>query len=120
MGKGKKVEAGDPCPQCGGTFVVDPAQEPEKLIDRVSRNAQNDPAAARFASQVREKAEEHGLIHVCTVCSYRSRFQPAAVDERAADDTRAAEQGVGGAIVDAAIADRAPGTQGARRGRATS
>jgi len=77
MAKKDEVKAGDACPQCGGAFVLDPSQDVEKLIDRVKRNAQNDQAAARYADQARAKAEEHGLIHMCSVCGYRSRFQPA-------------------------------------------
>lgn len=76
--KSKPVEAGDACPQCGGTFVLDSSQNPDVRIDSVKRNAQNDAAAARYAEQTREKAEQHGLIHVCSQCGYRSRFKPAA------------------------------------------
>lgn len=81
MAKSKAVVAGDACPQCGGAFVLDPTQNPERLIAGVTLNAQNDAAAARYADQVRAKVEEHGLVHKCVVCGYRSRFQPAAAAE---------------------------------------
>lgn len=85
MAKPTEVKAGDACPQCGGTFVLDPSQNPDTLIDRVKRNAQNDQAAARYADATRAKAEDHGLIHMCSVCGYRSRFHPAAA--AATEDT---------------------------------
>lgn len=88
MAKSKVVSAGDACPQCGGTFVLDPSQNPDVLIDRVKRNAQNDPAAARYADQTRAKADEHGLIHMCSVCGYRSRFHPADAKPAAAGETK--------------------------------
>lgn len=72
----KEVQAGDTCPIDGGPFVVDAAQNPETLIDRHTRNAPTPFAAARFAERVREKAHEHGLIHKCVTCGYRSRFAP--------------------------------------------
>lgn len=70
----KELKAGDSCP-CGGDFVIDKEQSPETLIDRKTRNAVNPSAAARFADRVREKVEEHGLIHKCLECGYRTRFK---------------------------------------------
>jgi predicted RNA-binding Zn-ribbon protein involved in translation (DUF1610 family) len=76
MEKIKEIKAGDPCPSCGGEFVVDEQQDPGRMIDRVRRNAANPAAAERFATATLEKAAEHGLIHRCVSCGYRSRFQP--------------------------------------------
>lgn len=78
MSESKKIQAGDPCPICGGAFHVDPHQHPDTLIDRKKRNAANPYAAARYAEQVQAKAEEFGLIHKCDRCGYLSRFKPAA------------------------------------------
>lgn len=72
----KEHKPGAPCPQCGGAFTVDEAQDPAPLIERNKRNAANPAAAARFAEAVLEKASEHGLIHRCTQCGYRARFAP--------------------------------------------
>lgn len=81
MGKVIELKAGDPCPNCGGTMVVDEAQKPATLKDRNARNAHNSAQAARFAARVDEKAEEFGIIHKCERCGYRARYQPAGVDE---------------------------------------
>jgi len=72
-----RATAGDPCPQCGGAFVVDEAQDPQRLIDRKQRNAANPSAADRFAKTVLEKAATLGVIHRCGSCGYRSRFHAA-------------------------------------------
>lgn len=72
----KEIQAGDPCPICGGTFKVDPHQHPDTLIDRKKRNADSPFAAARYAERVQEKADEFGLIHKCVDCGYSARFQP--------------------------------------------
>lgn len=75
MAPRNNVKAGDACPQCGGAFVLDAAQAPAGLIDRHARNSHMPAQAARFATAVREKADEVGLIHRCTSCDYRARFQ---------------------------------------------
>jgi predicted RNA-binding Zn-ribbon protein involved in translation (DUF1610 family) len=77
MAEGKFRAADAPCPSCGGAFVVDQAQEPRRLLDRKRRNAASPFAAARFAEAVQDKAAEHGVIHRCTGCGYRSRFHSA-------------------------------------------
>jgi hypothetical protein len=69
-------QPGDPCPQCGGAFIVDETQRPDVLIERKRRNASIPSAAERFAEHVTEKAAKHGVIHRCTGCGYRDRFQP--------------------------------------------
>lgn len=68
---------GAPCPQCGGAFVVDPAQLPERKIDGVKRTIQFPDAAARYAERALEKAEKFGLIHTCVLCGYKARFKVA-------------------------------------------
>jgi len=77
MGPKTRAQAGDPCPQCGGAFVVDEAQDPQRLIDRKQRNAANANAADRFARAVLEKAAALGVIHRCGRCGYRARFHAA-------------------------------------------
>lgn len=76
MGDSKALKAGDPCPQCGSDFVVDPMQEPHRLIERKRRNAASPSVADRFAESVREKVAEHGVIHLCPGCGYTARFHP--------------------------------------------
>jgi hypothetical protein len=74
-----KVETpDDPCPLCGGAFTIDPAQDPDTLIDRHSRNADKPYEAMRYAEKVRAKAAEHGVIHRCRDCGYRARLPPPA------------------------------------------
>lgn len=84
MPEPKDVKAGDPCPQCGGEFAVDHVQAPDRLIARKTRNALNPNAAARFTAHVKEKTDEQGVIHCCTICGYRARFQPTKSTKRAA------------------------------------
>lgn len=74
----KEVKAGDPCPQCGGTMVPDPAQAPDKLKERHSLNSHSPNEAARYAERVDRKAADAGIIYKCSLCGYRARFQPAA------------------------------------------
>lgn len=77
MKEGKPIKAGDPCPSCGGEFVIDEHQDPARVIERKRRNAMIPATVARFTEAVLEKAQEHGIIHRCTTCNYRSRFKPA-------------------------------------------
>lgn len=77
-----ELKAGDACPQCGGTFVPDPEQNPERLVERHSLNAPSPFVAARYKERVEAKVEEFGLIHKCTTCGYRARFH--AADKQAA------------------------------------
>jgi predicted RNA-binding Zn-ribbon protein involved in translation (DUF1610 family) len=74
---GAERSAADPCPQCGGSFIVDPTHNSTALIDRKKRNAANPAAAARFADAVTEKVKEHGELHRCATCGYRDRFPVA-------------------------------------------
>lgn len=69
-------QPGDPCPMCGGAFIVDPQQHPETLIARKRENAAVPSVADRFAEHVRRKAAELGLLHRCIGCGYHDRFPP--------------------------------------------
>src|SRR5436853_135315 len=40
-----ELKAGDACPQCGGTFVPDPEQDPKRLVERHSLNS---PSPSQF------------------------------------------------------------------------
>lgn len=74
MADPKDLQAGDPCPICGGDFAVDETQLPDRVIDRMRKNAAKPEVAERYAQQVREKTEEHGVLHACARCGYRHRF----------------------------------------------
>jgi hypothetical protein len=76
MAKTKDRKAGEPCPNCGGDFVVDERQRPETLIARKRVNAAIPANAERIAAAVTAKAAEFGVIHRCIGCGYRERFQP--------------------------------------------
>jgi Zn-finger nucleic acid-binding protein len=78
-----ELKAGDPCPQCGGTFVPDPEQDPKRLVERHSLNSPSPFVAARYKERVDAKVEEFGLIHKCTNCGYRARFHAADVKKDA-------------------------------------
>jgi Zn ribbon nucleic-acid-binding protein len=113
-------KAGDVCPMDGGAFVIDEAQDPEKVIDRHTRNAQSAFVAARFAERVREKTKEHGVIHKCVTCGYRSRFQPADAGDKHNDEADRERDGNQSARADnrgtptLAAADRRPKPGAAR------
>jgi len=77
MARDTKRQDHDACPQCGGAFVVDETQAPDRLIARKKRNAASPAVAERFAEAVRAKVADSGVIHRCVACGYRSRF-PAA------------------------------------------
>ena len=83
MTEAVEVTAGDTCPIDGGTFVPDLAQDPETLIDRHTRNANSRFEAAQFAERMRAKVADTGVIHKCTTCGYRARFQAAPVADDA-------------------------------------
>lgn len=84
------LHAGDPCPICGGKFVPDPEQDPERLIDAKHRNSPNPDAAARYERRASEKADREGVIHKCIQCGYRARFKTAEAEkESTAAETRA-------------------------------
>jgi len=81
MTEAQDVEAGTPCPACGGPLRVDEQQDPTSLVARKVKNAASPSAAARFAAACQQKAAEHGVIHRCVGCGYRARFhatRPAA------------------------------------------
>jgi hypothetical protein len=84
-------KAGDKCPIDGGAFQVDPAQEPEGMIDRHTKNADSPFGAARYAEQVRAKVADEGVIHRCVTCGYQSRFKTA--DQAAASASGASGSG---------------------------
>jgi Zn-finger nucleic acid-binding protein len=79
-----ELKAGDKCPQCGGTFLPDPEQDPKRLVERHSLNAPSPFVAARYKERVEAKVEEFGLIHKCTNCGYRARFHAADKQQTAA------------------------------------
>lgn len=95
MGKAIELKAGDPCPNCGGTMVVDEAQRPDILKERHARNSHQPAQAARFAARVDEKAEEFGIIHKCERCGYRARYKlpPAQAERRLNPDDPRSMQG---------------------------
>lgn len=121
MAEAKKVTTGDRCPIDGGEFVVDDAQDPDKVIDRHTRNAHSPAVAARFAEQVREKVKEFGVIHKCVTCGYRSRFPP--VDAREDGDALGRDGAPGATRGDEAGGqggNGGAGSGGKGRGRGTS
>lgn len=77
-----EVKAGDRCPVDGGEMRIDPAQDPERVIERNRNNAHSPFVAKRFEERVRDKVAEFGVIHKCVTCGYRSRFQPAEAGAR--------------------------------------
>jgi hypothetical protein len=77
MSHAKEITAGDPCPTCGGAFVVDASQAPEALVEHHKRVAASPAAAVRYADAVAEKTAAAGVVHVCATCGYRARFTPA-------------------------------------------
>lgn len=77
MAKDRARHSDDPCPQCGGAFVVDTQQDPAVLVARKRKNAQSPVAAERFAVLCTAKAAEFGVIHRCASCDYRARFHAA-------------------------------------------
>jgi hypothetical protein len=89
MASDDKLQAGDPCPICGGEFKPDPEQDPDRLIDAKHRNSPNPDAAARYERRALEKVEREGVIHKCVECGYRTRFKTAdaAAADAAAEDT---------------------------------
>lgn len=98
-----EVKTGDRCPIDGGEFVVDEAQDPERVIDRNTRNTHSPAVAARFAERVREKADTFGVIHKCVTCGYRARFHP--VDAGDPDEAPAGGEHEDGGDGDAAAGD---------------
>jgi hypothetical protein len=113
------VKAGDRCPNDGGVMIVDEAQDPEKMIDKHSRNAHSAFTAARFADRVREKAKEFGVIHKCVSCGYRARFKSAddGDDGGGGELETGAAAGHGGKAGRQAAPPDAGGSAGRRGGR---
>lgn len=74
MAEEKGLKPGDPCPTCGGSFVVDESQDPAALVNAKRRNAASPSAADRYADAVMRKVAEAGLLHRCDGCGYRARF----------------------------------------------
>jgi len=75
MDKDTELKAGDPCPNCGGEMVPNAAQDPARLGELKKKNSPNPAAAARFADNVKEKADRFGLIYTCTRCGYSARLK---------------------------------------------
>jgi Zn ribbon nucleic-acid-binding protein len=72
----KELTAGDPCPNCAGTMRVDQAQHRHAHRSPQAQRGQS-AVAARFAEQVKAKAEDKGLIHTCIGCGYQARYKLA-------------------------------------------
>lgn len=77
----KSVKAGDPCPQCGVDALLAARVPTEKewaaSVDRenpVYLQTGMDTASPEFRA-------EHGALHQCVNCGYRTRFQPAPEPE---------------------------------------
>lgn len=71
--KGKEWTPGQACPVDGGTMVKDPRHDPELLATRKVKNTDRPEVGTRYREQVREKAEEYGVIFTCTSCGYQAR-----------------------------------------------
>lgn len=73
----KELQAGDPCPQCGGTFVVDTRESDETLS---ARYAPGGNAAQReaYVAKTKFKIADQGVLHRCDTCGYQHRFKPRA------------------------------------------
>jgi predicted RNA-binding Zn-ribbon protein involved in translation (DUF1610 family) len=80
MSEPKPLQPGDPCPQCGGTFVVDTRESDETLS---ARYAPGGNAAQReaYIARTKFKIADQGVLHRCDVCGYQTRFKPAAAPE---------------------------------------
>jgi len=73
----KVLTAADPCPNCGGAFVVDASQSEARLVEHHKRVAASPAAHALYADKVREKIALEGVLHRCDRCPYQARFKPA-------------------------------------------
>lgn len=77
----QELSASDPCPACGGAFIVDGAQSAERLIEHHKRVAANPNAHALYAEKVREKIATDGVLYRCATCPYHARFAASAGDK---------------------------------------
>ena len=110
MPEPKELQAGDDCPNCGGTMAPDKRFDPERYLEQKKRTRQSDTRFARLAEDVREKAAELGVIHSCTSpgCGYQARLKANGKPSRTADEpTRAADASRGSTDARTANADRA-------------
>lgn len=73
----KVLTAADPCPNCGGAFVVDASQSEARLVEHHKRVAASPAAHALYADKVREKIALEGVLFTCDGCAYQARFKPA-------------------------------------------
>lgn len=78
-----EVQAGDPCPQCGGQFVEHRA--PTDAEARAAADPEKrQPLPYRVDTADQATRDELGALHECETCHYRSRFKlPAAADDAA-------------------------------------
>jgi hypothetical protein len=78
------LQPGDPCPQCGGTFTPARRLSPAewlRLFDKENPQAVPPRTDTLHPDQVRAL----GALHLCTSCSYKTRFP---VEDRARVDGR--------------------------------
>src|SRR5918996_5640387 len=74
MPEPKELQAGDDCPNCGGELAVDRSLHPDAYLEHKRRTRQSDTRFAQLERDVREKADEFGVIHTCIRCGYQARF----------------------------------------------
>jgi hypothetical protein len=81
------VQAGDPCPQCGGQFVEHRA--PTDAEARAAADPEKrQPLPFRVDTADAATRDELGALHECETCHYRSRFKSAAAADDAASSSR--------------------------------
>jgi|SRR6185503_1810426 len=75
MDENKPLQAGDPCPRCGGEMVPDQAHDPTAIADMKEQNLPDHPDWAHsYRRQVDAKAKKFGVIHRCVRCGYQARY----------------------------------------------
>lgn len=73
MDKPVEVKAGDPCPVCGGELKAAPVPTDEQFAKAGDRE---NPVYLPQGYDTAPKAvrEEHGALHKCVDCGYKTRF----------------------------------------------